>query len=71
MANPAGESNGETLRLDFDRRLMLQFREQRDKLAQSINSLAAELMATDTGTLSEGARKKMQKQLKLLTGHAS
>jgi hypothetical protein len=26
MANPAGESNGETLRLDFDRRLMLQFR---------------------------------------------
>jgi Transposase DDE domain group 1 len=26
MANAAGESNGETLRLDFDRRLMLQFR---------------------------------------------
>jgi Transposase DDE domain group 1 len=26
MANRAGESNGETLRLDFDRRLMLQFR---------------------------------------------
>jgi hypothetical protein len=26
MANPAGESNGETFRLDFDRRLMLQFR---------------------------------------------
>ena len=26
MANPTGESNGETLRLDFDRRLMLQFR---------------------------------------------
>ena len=26
MANPAGESNGEALRLDFDRRLMLQFR---------------------------------------------
>jgi hypothetical protein len=26
MANPAGESTGETLRLDFDRRLMLQFR---------------------------------------------
>ena len=26
MANPAGESNGEVLRLDFDRRLMLQFR---------------------------------------------
>jgi len=25
MANPAGESNGEALRLDFDRRLMLQF----------------------------------------------
>jgi Transposase DDE domain group 1 len=25
MANAAGESNGETLRLDFDRRLMLQF----------------------------------------------
>ncbi len=26
MANPAGESDGEALRLDFDRRLMLQFR---------------------------------------------
>ncbi|MCQ4191067.1 IS1380 family transposase [Methylocystis suflitae] len=26
MANPAGESNGEALRLNFDRRLMLQFR---------------------------------------------
>jgi hypothetical protein len=26
MANPAGESNGGVLRLDFDRRLMLQFR---------------------------------------------
>jgi hypothetical protein len=26
MANPAGESNGEVLRLEFDRRLMLQFR---------------------------------------------
>jgi hypothetical protein len=26
MANPAGESNGEALRLDFDLRLMLQFR---------------------------------------------
>jgi Transposase DDE domain group 1 len=26
MANPAGESSGEVLRLDFDRRLMLQFR---------------------------------------------
>jgi len=26
MTNPAGESNGGTLRLDFDRRLMLQFR---------------------------------------------
>ena len=25
-ANPAGETNGEVLRLDFDRRLMLQFR---------------------------------------------
>ena len=26
MENPAGESSGEVLRLDFDRRLMLQFR---------------------------------------------
>ena len=26
MENPSGESNGEVLRLDFDRRLMLQFR---------------------------------------------
>ena len=26
MADPAGESNGQVLRLDFDRRLMLQFR---------------------------------------------
>jgi hypothetical protein len=26
MANPTGESNPEVLRLDFDRRLMLQFR---------------------------------------------
>jgi hypothetical protein len=26
MANPTGETNGEALRLDFDRRLMLQFR---------------------------------------------
>jgi hypothetical protein len=26
MANPAGESNAEVLRLDFNRRLMLQFR---------------------------------------------
>ena len=26
MANPAGELNGEALRLDFDRRLTLQFR---------------------------------------------
>jgi len=26
MTNPAGESNDEVLRLDFDRRLMLQFR---------------------------------------------
>jgi hypothetical protein len=26
MAHPAGESNGEALRLDFDRRVMLQFR---------------------------------------------
>jgi hypothetical protein len=26
MPNPAGESSGEALRLDFDRRLMLQFR---------------------------------------------
>jgi len=26
MANPMGESNGEALRLDFDRRLILQFR---------------------------------------------
>jgi len=26
MANPVGESNGEALRLDFDRRLMLHFR---------------------------------------------
>ena len=26
MANPAGEANGEALRLDFDRRLTLQFR---------------------------------------------
>ena len=26
MANPAGESNAEVLRLDFDRQLMLQFR---------------------------------------------
>ena len=25
MTNPAGESNGEALKLDFDRRLMLQF----------------------------------------------
>jgi len=25
MPNPAGESNGKVLRLDFDRRLMLQF----------------------------------------------
>jgi hypothetical protein len=25
MANPTGESNGEVLRLDFDRRLVLQF----------------------------------------------
>jgi hypothetical protein len=25
MTNPTGESNGEVLRLDFDRRLMLQF----------------------------------------------
>jgi hypothetical protein len=25
MADPAGESNGQVLRLDFDRRLMLQF----------------------------------------------
>jgi hypothetical protein len=25
MAHPAGESNGGALRLDFDRRLMLQF----------------------------------------------
>jgi hypothetical protein len=25
MADPAGESKGEALRLDFDRRLMLQF----------------------------------------------
>jgi hypothetical protein len=26
MANPAGESNDEALKFDFDRRLMLQFR---------------------------------------------
>jgi hypothetical protein len=26
MDNPAGESSGEALRLDFDRRLLLQFR---------------------------------------------
>jgi hypothetical protein len=26
MANPAGESSGEVLRLDFNRRLMVQFR---------------------------------------------
>jgi len=26
MSNPAGESNGEVVRLDFDRRLILQFR---------------------------------------------
>ena len=26
MANPTGESNDEVLKLDFDRRLMLQFR---------------------------------------------
>lgn len=26
MANPAGETNGEALRLDFDRRLILHFR---------------------------------------------
>jgi hypothetical protein len=26
MADPAGESNDEVLKLDFDRRLMLQFR---------------------------------------------
>ena len=26
MANPAGKSNDEVLKLDFDRRLMLQFR---------------------------------------------
>ena len=26
MENPTGESSGEVLRLDFDRRLMLQFR---------------------------------------------
>jgi hypothetical protein len=26
MANPAGESSGEVFRLDFDRRLMVQFR---------------------------------------------
>ena len=26
MADPAGESNGQVLRLNFDRRLMLQFR---------------------------------------------
>ena len=26
MANPAGKSNDEALKLDFDRRLMLQFR---------------------------------------------
>jgi hypothetical protein len=26
MENPMGESSGEVLRLDFDRRLMLQFR---------------------------------------------
>ncbi len=26
MANPAGETNGEALRLNFDRRLMFQFR---------------------------------------------
>ncbi|MGI8567617.1 MAG: hypothetical protein ACR2KT_00245 [Methylocella sp.] len=26
MANPTGESIGEVLKLDFDRRLMLQFR---------------------------------------------
>jgi hypothetical protein len=26
MANPAGESTSEALRLDFDRRLLLQFR---------------------------------------------
>jgi len=26
MADPAGESNGQVLRLNFDRRLLLQFR---------------------------------------------
>jgi len=26
IANPAGESNGEALKVDFDRRLTLQFR---------------------------------------------
>ena len=38
MMNPAGESTGEIFRLDFDRRLMLQFR-------SSVVTSEAELLA--------------------------
>jgi hypothetical protein len=38
MANPAGESIGEVLRLDFDRRLMLQFRGGQFALPKSVES---------------------------------
>jgi hypothetical protein len=43
MANPAGESNDEALRLDFDRRLMLQFRHTPTKMVSRISTAQGSL----------------------------